>query len=415
MGTAHFGNSFMMLNNHLRNLQEKFLFLIISSPYMNPSTSTIVNSVDSKESQEDFALDELLASAVDRGLKFLHENQLPSGSFGCYVAKSKGVDNVFMQPEIPGVDVEFTRDHQLLFPALIIGHSLLFLRDHDRASKVLDKIVDLVDSCRRQGDVWNHSLPGHDYFKMLPDDVDDTSMALSFMRDMGRKVPSRHRVLAANRNEQGLFHTFVTFRPRWRFSWSYWLACARALRYPMHAFLFRRSRMIDPYDTAPALNANVLYYLGKGDDMAAVIKELTRMVLEGTELRDNGLWYRDSYVIHHFISRNFRVGIEEFGQLSEVIFERILSDLRPDGSFNGSAQDTAHAICILLDFGIMHECLLPALSWLLQSQLADGSWPRQAYYYGCYHDMIAAWGGEEMTTAICLEAIVRCSAQLNNK
>lgn len=356
-----------------------------------------------------------LEFVTQRGLEFLLSRQLPEGNFGCFVAKSRGFDNVQMQHDISGVGVEFTRDQQLLFPALIIGHSLLFLRDHERASKVLERIVALVVSCRRQGDVWNHSLPGHDYFKMLPDDVDDTSMALSFLRDMGRATPLHHPVLMANRDDRGFFHTFVTFRPRIRFSLSYWMVCARALRYPLHTFLFRRSGMIDPFDVAPALNANVLYYLGKGPAMEPVIREIIRMVTEGTELRDNGLWYRDRFVIYHFISRNFRSGISEFSQLSEVILDRIFLYLNPDGSFNGSPQDTAHAICILLDFGIIHECLLSALTWLLKAQMTDGSWHRQAYYYGCYHDMIAAWGSEEMTTAICLEAIARCRAQLKNK
>lgn len=347
------------------------------------------------------------ADVIDRGLEFLISCQLPRGNFGCYVAKSKGYDNVLVSDKIPGVVVEFSRDHQLLFPALIIGHSLLFLRERAPAAKMLDRILQLVRSCRRQGDLWNHSLPGHTFFKMLPDDVDDTAMALAFMRDMGMDIPAKHPVLMANRDDRGLFHTFVTFRFRWRSSWSYWMACARALRYPMHAVLFRRSGMIHPYDTAPALNANVLYYLGNGPAMQPIINEIIRMVIDGSEVKDNALWYRDPYVIFHFISRNFRNGIEAFGVLSDHMVRRLLADQRPDGSFNGSAQDTAHAISIFLDLGIRHDCLVAAASWLLDNQSSDGSWGRQAYYYGCYHDMIAAWGSEEMTAALCLEAVSR--------
>ena len=374
-------------------------------------------SIDSPSGIRDHLLhgseDLNIGSVIDRGLEFLASRQLPRGNFGCYVAKSKGFDNVSMSDQLPEVDVAFSRDHQLLFPALIVGHSLLFLRDRPAAAKMLDKILELVQSCRRQGDLWNHSLPSHTFFKMLPDDVDDTSLALSFIRDMGKKVPVHHAVLLANRDDRGLFHTFVTFRARWRNSFGYWMACLRALRHPVHAILFWRSGMIDAYDIAPALNANVLYYLGYGSQMKPVIRDIIRMVRDGSEVRDNGLWYRDRYVIHHFISRNFRNGIIEFSVISDQIVDRILADLRPDGSFNGSAQDTAHAICILLDFGIRHDCLVRAAEWLASVQHTDGSWVRQAYYYGCYHDMIAAWGSEEMTTAICLEALARFNQQFN--
>ena len=354
------------------------------------------------------------ADCIHRGLEFLSSCQLHRGNFGCFVAKSKGFDNVRMAERVDGIEVEFTRDQQLLFPALIVGHSLLFLRHHFMAARMLDRILSLVQSCRRQGDLWNHSLPGHTFFKMLPDDVDDTSMALAFLRGMGVSVPSLHPVLMANRNEQGLFYTFVTFRCKWNMSPEYWLACIRALRYPAHALAFRRSGMTDPCDLAPALNANVLYYLGDGPRMKPVLQALILMIREGTEVVDNALWYRDKYVIYHFISRNYRQGITELGLISMLIRDRLMADLLSDGSFNGSAQDTAHAICIMLDFGIGHECLKDAVTWLMEHQSADGSWSRQAYYYGCHHDMIAAWGSEEMTTAICLEAIARYHDQLAN-
>ncbi len=354
------------------------------------------------------------ARCIDRGLEFLASRQLPRGNFGCYVAKSKGFDNVSMSDQLPGVDVAFSRDHQLLFPALIVGHSLLFLRDRPAAAKMLDKILELVQSCRRQGDLWNHSLPSHTFFKMLPDDLDDTAMALSFLRDMGRVVSAAHPVMMANRDAWGLFHTFVTFRFRWRASIPYWMACARALRYPMHAWMFRRSGMIDPFDVSPSVNANILYHLGIGPDTKPVVKELIRMVNERSELADDGLWYRNRYVVHHFISRNYRKGVTELGEIAPLIVQRMLEDLMPDGSFNGCAQDTAHAICILLDFGIDHPCLHDAAAWLCRAQQSDGSWSRHAYYYGCHFDIIAAWGSEEMTTAICLEAIFRHSTQIWN-
>lgn len=376
---------------------------------MNSFTASSDLDLNSVDQLRNLKSDHQSGSIVDLGLEFLASRQLPKGNFGCFVAKSKGYDNVLMSDHIPGVDVEFSRDHQLLFPALIVGHSLLFLREHPVADRMLNSILGLVKACRRQGDLWNHSLPTHDYFKMLPDDLDDTAMSLAFMRDMGLDVPHDHPVMMANRDRRGLFHTFVTFRLRWRASFSYWMACARALRYPIHAVLFRRSGMIDPYDVSPAVNANVLYYLGEGIHTQPVVRELIRMVSERSELSDDAFWYRNRYVVHHFISRNYRKGITQLDPVSDLILQRMIEDLKPDGSFNGCAQDTAHAICILLDFGIEHPCLHEAAAWLRLAQRSDGSWPRHAYYYGCHFDVIAAWGAEEMTTAICLEAIFRYS------
>ena len=50
-----------------------------------------------------------------------------------------------------------------------------------------------------------------------------------------------------------------------------------------------------------------------------------------------------------------------------------------------------------------------AAQWLVAAQREDGSWPARAFYAGPEPPAVHAyyWGSEELTTAMCLEALAR--------
>lgn len=164
--------------------------------------------------------------------------------------------------------------------------------------------------------------------------------------------------------------------------------------------------MIDRYDVAMGVNANVLYFLGKRPETEPVVKALIETIQTKRE-RSCDTYYRNPFTIYYQISRNYREGIIELAPVIAPITERILRESRTDGSFNGNAHDTAHAICTLLDFGHEADRVRKAVEYLVKNQSCDGSWPRRIYYSGSYGNIVAGWGGEEMTTSLCLEALER--------
>lgn len=349
----------------------------------------------------------ITSEAIEKGLEFLYLRQLPSGSFDSYCTESVGCENDAMIPiEGETYHSSITRDVGLVFPSLLIGSSLLPIAGHIRADRILVKIKDFVKNHRDLGGTWHYCQRNHPYYRLIPNDIDDTAYALAFLKGMGEKVEKSPGILLNHRRKDGLYYTFFTARREWNPSVLYWITCRREIRYPIQNIFFWRAKMIDRYDVAMGVNANVLYFLGKRSETEPVIKALIEIILTGKESSCD-TYYRNPFTIYYQISRNYREGIRELAPVIEPITHRILEKRRGDGSFNGNAHDTAHAINTLLDFEYHEEILDKAVEYLVKNQSCDGSWPRRIYYSGSYGNIIAGWGGEEMTTSLCIEAIHR--------
>ena len=79
---------------------------------------------------------------------------------------------------------------------------------------------------------------------------------------------------------------------------------------------------------------------------------------------------------------------------------------QPDGSFGASALETALAICALINCGYDGVALDAACNYLMQHQQPNGCWPRWCLYYGGPAKK-STFGSEELTTAICLQALTQ--------
>jgi hypothetical protein len=77
-----------------------------------------------------------------------------------------------------------------------------------------------------------------------------------------------------------------------------------------------------------------------------------------------------------------------------------------------SIVETALAVSSLLNFN--HTCpeIGLAVDFLLRSQNESGNWPRWVFYYGG-PKRLSTWGSEELTTALCLEALSRQASSRN--
>ena len=70
---------------------------------------------------------------------------------------------------------------------------------------------------------------------------------------------------------------------------------------------------------------------------------------------------------------------------------------------------TALALNTVFNARLDADFIAPALEHLVATQAVDGSWPAEAYYYGGPMKTVS-WGGRELTTGLCLEALQRAGS-----
>ena len=114
----------------------------------------------------------------------------------------------------------------------------------------------------------------------------------------------------------------------------------------------------------------------------------------------------------HAVSRAYFSGVKSLEVTKDSIISRITVRQRGDGSF-GNELVTALALCTLLNYSFDEMVWLErGIDNLMDAQLSNGAWPRRAYYAGPLPSgPYEAWyGSEELTTALCLEALTRFQA-----
>lgn len=305
--------------------------------------------------------------AIEKGVAFLKNNQLPHGEF--YTLAS------------PRQDLEGARYDQSAFPTTMIAYSVNFL-DLPPARQVLGKALEfLLREMHAPGfwSYWGISSP-----RQLPIDSDTTSNAQVILRLNSIRVPENRERLLANRDEQGRFYTWLLDDSLKSYGGDY--------------------VPVDNYRNAnPVINANVLSFLGH----SAETDEAARWVLSWFALENRDLhcfWYLDRLCLYYAVSRAFHCGVKLFLEARDHIVESIL--YRMNSGEKWSALQQAQAACTLLNFCVEVAQLQHLLRDLIASQGESGAWPASAMYdgAGCYY------GSEEMTTAFCLEALSRSYA-----
>jgi hypothetical protein len=114
-----------------------------------------------------------------------------------------------------------------------------------------------------------------------------------------------------------------------------------------------------------------------------------------------------SRTLYYAVSRAYAYGTSSLSRAREAIIEKVLQSSKADGSF-GDELATACAVCSLANFeydGV--TTLRDAVHHLERQQRADGSWPRVAMFRGSN----SYFGSEELTTALCLEALTHLAGR----
>ena len=182
-------------------------------------------------------------------------------------------------------------------------------------------------------------------------------------------------VFLANRNDEGLFRTWV--RP-----------------------------LGQANDVDCVVNANVLLVLGKDPVAALTGQKLTDIVAQGRELATTH-YYCHPLALHYAMARAFQNGFTGFAAIAKLACDRILTFADEWGGF-GSALNTAFGLNALLGYGYAEDQVLAmAAQRLRHLQFPDGSWPREPFYTGPEPPALrSVWfGSEAVVTAFCVEAL----------
>ena len=349
-----------------------------------------------------------LDQSIEAGVGYLQANQKPSGQFRVwnsphpqFVADSTPEDSVFATSCIL-YNLEWLHSPVM---KQVRKKALEFLRTEGSNQGLYRYYA--FSSQAKMGD-GQFPLPF-----TIPFDVDTTSCVSLILRRHGIELDNKN-ILRANRDEAGCFLTWLMEEPFPKEESGFPFICL----------------MPTENSTCVGVNANAVCYLGESETTRAAVQSMIESVCRGTHLQESS-YYADELVLFYFYSRAYFEGVRSLVSVRQPIIERLLSRQKQNGSF-GTAQQTAMALCAIMNFDNNWPGKDTALQSLIVSQNPDGSWPCASFYVGnpakvtmkhylCLGGVqrelppveseqegtIKHFGSEEITTAYCLEALSR--------
>ncbi len=318
--------------------------------------------------------------AVTRGIDFLFARQQPHGEFALYGA----------------TDETLTTDCELdssPFATALILYSLGFCTD-SRVAGIVEQGLDFLLAEMEGAGLWRYWSRTNPLHNFLPPDLDDTCCISFLLEKYGRPFPSNRALILANRNEVGVFYTWLAARES--LSQKFMRAIRRVSKREVEVVL-SLSGTLDNVDCA--VNANVLLYLGESETTQSAIEYWVEMV---SNAQVSSLYYLHPLAIDYMLSRAYANGIAAFVKLKPTITAYVYATQARNGSWKNPLL-TALAACTLLNFEEQTNALTRAVRYLLKTQKTDGSWQRHALYLG----PAPYYGSEELTAALCVEALSR--------
>lgn len=330
-----------------------------------------------------------LASAIERGLRFLDSLHLTTGEFPAYIRH---------QP-----DTEYRLDHSP-FPTAVVAIALE-QAPHEVARAIRRRSAAFLSSQMPAHGVWKYYLREDPRYEFAPYDVDDTVCISRALRGLGADVPDIRSALLANRDSRGRFFTW--FAPRLRpfpISMSYWTVVGPALMHPVSSGQFWRGEASRD-DVDCVVNANALEYLGDAEGTAGVTRYLIE-VLAARGCNRCDRWYQSAVTFAHAVSRCLRAGVRSLQAAQQTLIERTVAFANPDGSIGNGALETGLGASTLLNCDYTGPELLHALDWLLSNQDESGRWPISDFFYSG-PARTASYRSDAVTSSFCLEPLVR--------
>lgn len=369
------------------------LFLIASAvpvlSYKNDLTeekNRILDCITSLQNENHLAIkSKVLEKRIERGLEYLHENQLPDGRFPSYVSYSS--------------DMSDRTNVSVLFDTAFIVHTLNLAEDMHNEEIVQDMkikaVAFLLDNKELHG-VWKYkgkAVPAY------PPDCDDTSIAFSALVESGVNISDETLDYMLNfTTPEGMFYTWINSD-----EWLQYLDPSS----PYYAMLKKNN-------IEPNVNADVLYaYSLRNRQQMGVVRFLNSIA--GNKSFLNGtLYYPSPYAFTYLVTKAYSDGnVRELEPSIVNIKDYILTTQNPDGSW-GSDLNTALATLSLINAGYEGKHLDKAIERILDGQNKDGSWSINTFYIAPISPPLY-YGSQELTTSFNLEALIKYKNTIDDK
>jgi hypothetical protein len=332
-----------------------------------------------------------LEKTIKRGLEYLSGKQLATGEFASY----RSADPLMKE------DCVFDSSP---FPTALIAFSLSF-SNTIVAKEMIDRSSEFLLSEMEKHGVWRYWTAKHPYHKNIPPDLDDIACVSSVLQQNNIPIPNNSKILLANRNSKGLFYTWIMPRLKLPGNLTYLSVVFKEALNPIRRYYFWKLNESEPNDIDAVVNSNVLFYLGNRQETKPVINYLIDIVRNNKE-EGCDKWHLSPFNLQYFISKNYFAGIPEFEIIREESINKLLTATYSAAKNKNNILETALAGCALLNWNCAMDKVYPYIEKILKHQEEAGSWPIFPLYYGGPKKYFG-WGSCEITTAYCLEALIR--------
>ncbi|WP_102960098.1 UbiA family prenyltransferase [Mangrovicella endophytica] len=340
-----------------------------------------------------------LQKSINDALRFLRRSQLGSGEFNTLIATKQDMSDGITDSSP--------------FTTTFVLYALQYLPDIE-VRDLKEQALTFLRHEKSFGDVWRYYSTSNYKHVRVPPDLDDTACASFALRQGGFTV-SNEWAFRSLRDEQGRFLTWLVPQKASR------TGCRAVLLRSLNeiqARFFRQlaaqpasapdSRLLvteyDPVpvdDVDPAVNANVILFLGESDFTRQAIDYLISCIKAGSDTGFS-LYYRDDVTLLYLTARAHLHSAPSLREVKGEMLSRIEAHAQSQTLY-GSARSAAMAASILLTLEYEGPLLDDFINAVLALQQDDGAWKEDLFYSGPNE----FWGSRELTTAFCLEALAR--------
>ena len=307
-----------------------------------------------------------IEDSVNRAINFLYKNQLPWGEFKTYAS---------WNPWFFGASFDSSP-----FITTFVLYSLWNIRG-EKVKTITQKAINFLLSEKEKGGIWRFWTSKNK--KRLPPDLDDISVVSFILKLNNVSFDDNLQLVLNNRNKDGLFLTWIMEG-----------------EYKNNIFWRIVKENVDC-----VVNVNVLLYLGKNDPQ---VSSYINLAINSNKFRS--IYYPNKLALFYMVSRAFKNDITCFKESKDKILKSTLNRQKKQGVF-GNELETALALNTLFNFNYYGKEIDLGINYLLEKQSANGSWKKAVLFLGPPVWFLATppryryYGSEELTTALCIEAL----------
>ncbi len=324
-----------------------------------------------------------IIDSVGKAVSFFERVQLNSGEFETVAAADHGLTEGRSADSTP-------------FTTSFLLHAFSFYRENSIIERVAEKAVAFLISQSEGPGIWRYWTKENEKHRTFPPDLDDTCCISSALKIWGVPVKDITNVISENRDENGLFYTWLVQRKK---------EMAPAVKEILSP-LIEPAAVLNLLQTGKfnnidaAVIANVMMFTGDCEMSRASGEFLVKLVTD-KRVEEYTTYYPDLFTLYYMISRAYFYGVNSFAPLTETISESVLKYLR--SSESKSLQKRAISLCILHNFNRRDSIEDRFAEEIISEQQPGGQWRGETLFLG----PAPYYGSDELTSSFCFEALVR--------